>query len=385
VVWYRLAHDRKGFDPADTRILFEGSKHFGKTFRDVPLSYLDWPIGQEWIDPSSFLGKMLSLYLGRIAEGNLTHLEQEAFDTRGFSPMDAMPGDTIGTQMFEEDDPKEVHWRTPPASWMKPTLRRRKPSTWMQHRPRQKVEAEDEALNQDWSHNHGQRLLWPDGLNLLPMSTLHGRKSRSRVYWSIINHQPVLRGDEDDGQRVTQWDRCLEAIDQMNVAQDLDDLEDRHECAALMARFLAQTEGWCEESNAFKDEVEEAYLRRKDQLERREEALTDFKAAAVTDGECKRGRVRSLGRGAVQKIAADMQAARITEAIRMMRGCRTLDDLADAAMWVRNHKEDFTEHSLAKLRGWYSYFQAEITQANLEELQAKFGNQHRQQEAVAVS
>jgi hypothetical protein len=369
--------------------LFEDSQHRGKKFSELPLSYLDWLVGQEWLDSTSFLGKMLSLYLGRLAESNLTHLEHEAFDTRGFSPLDAMPGETRGTVMIQEQDPSDVHWRTPPGEWIEPTVRNRKPSTWMQHRPRSQVEAEDEALNQRWTHNHGQRLLWPDGLDLPPMPTLHGRKRRNGVYWTVSNGLPELRGKvEEDSQRVVAWDRCLEAIDQMSVTQDLEELEDRFQRATLLARLLAQAEDLPEDSNPLKDEVEEVYLRRKDQLARREETLTDFKTAAVTDdsGELagRKGRVRSQGRGAVQKIASDMQAARVTEVIRMMRGCRTLDDLADVAMWVRNHKEDFTEDSLAKLRGWYANFQAEIIQAHMQELQSKFA-WRRDQAPVPVS
>jgi hypothetical protein len=180
----------------------------------------------------------------------------------------------------------------------------------------------------------------------------------------------------------------MEAIDAMGTAQSLEDLDERHERAVLLTRLLSQSEGWAEDSNALIDELKEVFLRRKDQLERREETLTDFKAATVTDtdGEVngKKGRHRSVGRGAVQKIAADMQGARITEVIRMMRGSRTLDDLADVAMWIRNHREDFTEDSLAKLRGWYGYFQAEIVKEQLAELQAKYGPPRRE-EPVALS
>jgi hypothetical protein len=385
-VWYRLSRDPKGHDPGTTRILFEGSKHFGRTFRDVPLSYLDWLLGQPWLDPASYLGRMLSLYLGRLAESNLTHLEQEAFDTRGFSPLDAMPGERRGTVMVQEQDPLDPHWRTPPDDWIKPTVRKRKPSTWMQRRPREQIEAEDEAINQRWTHSHGQRLLWEDGLDLPPMPVLHGRKGRNRVYWTVIDGEPVLKGKEDDGLRVVAWDRCMEAIDAMGTAQDLESLDDRHQRAALLTRLLSQSEGWAEDGNALMDELKEVYLRRKDQLERREESLTDLKEAVVTDGEGTRqkGRHRSVGRGAVQKIAADMQGARITEGIRMMRGCRTLDDLADVAMWIRNHREDFTEDSLSKLRGWHAFFQAEIVKEQLAELQAKYGPP-RQDALVAVS
>ena len=48
---------------------------------------------------------------------------------------------------------------------------------------------------------------------------------------------------------------------------------------------LAMSEGLDPDSNPLKDELDESYYRRLDQLERREETLTDFKAAAVTADE----------------------------------------------------------------------------------------------------
>ena len=370
LVWYRLCRDPKGYDPGECKILFPGSKHFNKTLRDVPISYIDWLLGQDWIDPGSFFGKMLRLYAGRLARGHFTHLSEEPFDTRGFSPLDAQPGVTITVVMLEEDDPGNSHWRTPPE-WCKATvLRIRKPGNWSQCRPRVQAEAEDEAINQVWWSSQGQRLFWPDGLKLEPMAVLHGRKARSRVSWAVVEGKPVVKGGEDDGWQVTAWDRTLEAIDQVGSASDLNDLERRYQRAALLVESLAMSEDLDPDSNPIKDELDEAFFRREDQLERREEPLTDFKAAVITDGE---SRPRSLGGKVIQKLAGDMQAARVHEVIRWFRGCRTLDDLADVALWIRNNQDLFEEDSLAKLRGWIAHFKAEVVQEQLAELQRKYG------------
>jgi hypothetical protein len=370
VVWYRLCRDPGGYDPGNCKVLFPGSKHFNKTLREVPISYVDWLNGQDWIDPASFFGRMLRLYAGRLARGHFTRLSEEPFDTRGFSPLDAQPGTTLLTEMIEEDDPGNCHWRTPPE-WAKRTvLRVRKPGTWAQCRPRSQAEAEDEAINQLWWSRGGQRLLWPEGLNLPPMPLLHGRKARSRVSWAVVEGKPVVKGGQDDGLRVTAWDRALEALDRVGSAADPDDLDQLYQRAALLVDSLAMSEGLDPDSNPIKDELDEGYHRRKDQLERREESLTDFKAACVTDGE---GRPRSLGGKVVRRLAGDLQAARVHEVIRRFRGCRTLDDLADVALWVANNRDLFEEDSLARLRGWYSHFRAEVIQDQLAELQAKYG------------
>jgi hypothetical protein len=372
VVWYRLCRDPKGYDAGGCTILFEGSKHYGRTLREVPVAYVDWLLGQDWVKPDSFFGRMLRLYAGRLARSHFVRLEEQPFEPRGFSPMDAQPGVTISTVMLEEDDPGNPHWRTPPE-WCKATvLRVRKPGTWAQRRPPGQVEAEDEALNQVYWHQGGQRLLWPDGLKLDPMPVLHGRKARNRVYWAVVEGRPVVKGGEDDGLRVVSWDRTLEAIDRVSSAPDLDDLDRRYRKAAPLVESLAMSEGLDPDSNPLRDELDEGYLRRKDQLERREESLTDFKAACVTaDGDgARKGRRRAVVPGAVAKFAGDLQAARIHEVIRRFRGCRTLDDLADVALWVRNNDDLFEDDSLAKLRAWYAHFRAEVVKA---ELQAKYG------------
>jgi hypothetical protein len=370
VVWYRLSRDPRGYDPGDCKVLFDGSKHFGKTLREVPVAYVDWLLGQDWVKPDSFFGRMLHLYAGRLARTHFVRLEEQPFDTRGFSPLDAQPGTTMLTVMLEEDAPGNVHWRTP-AEWCKATvLRVRKPGTWAQRRPPGQVEAEDEALNQvRWSAG-GQQLLWPEGLRLDPMPVLHGRKARNRVYWAVVDGRPVVKGDQDEGLRVVSWDRALEAIDRVSSAPDIDDLDRRYRRAAPMVESLAMSEGLDPDSNPIKDELDEGYLRRKDQLARREEPLTDFKAACIAEGD---GRPRSLGSRVVQKLAGDMQAARVHEVIRRFRGCRTLDDLADVALWISNNRDLFEEASLAKLRAWYAHFKAEVVKEQRAELMAKYG------------
>jgi hypothetical protein len=207
------------------------------------------------------------------------------------------------------------------------------------------------------------------------MPVLHGRKARNRVYWAVVEGQPVVKGGEDDGLRVVSWDRTLEAIDRVSSAPDLDDLDRRYRRAAPLVESLAMSEGLDPDSNPLRDELDEGYLRRKDQLERREEPLTDFKATCVTaDGDgARKGRRRAVVPGAVSRLAGDLQAARVHEVIRRFRGCRTLDDLADVALWVRNNADLFEDDSLAKLRAWYAHFKAEVVKEQLAELQAKYG------------
>jgi hypothetical protein len=75
----------------------------------------------------------------------------------------------------------------------------------------------------------------------------------------------------------------------------------------------------------------------------------------------------------IGKLAADLQHARVTEVVRMLRGCRSLDDLADVALWVANHKNEFTAESLAHLRCWYARTRDEITRHHLDELLTRYG------------
>src|SRR5207248_3135638 len=156
------------------------------------------------------------------------------------------------TVMVEEDDPGNVHWRTPPEWCKRTVLRVRKPGNWSQCRPRVQVDAEDEAINQVWWSSKGQRLLWPQGLNLPPMPLLHGRKARNRVSWTVVKGKPMVKGGKDERLRVTAWDRTLEALDRMTSATDLDDLDGLYHRAALLVESLAMSEGLDPDSNPIK-------------------------------------------------------------------------------------------------------------------------------------
>jgi hypothetical protein len=138
LVWYRLCRDPDGYDSGDATILFPNSEHKGKSIREVPVSYLDWLVAQEWLDPASFFGRMARLYLGRLARGHLEHLSEEPYTSRGFNPMDALPGDWVKTYQG-------------PA-----TYNGKRPSGWSQRRPRAQTEAEDEAINQDLGRKTAQ-------------------------------------------------------------------------------------------------------------------------------------------------------------------------------------------------------------------------------------
>src|SRR5262249_32613932 len=151
-------------DPADTRILFANSRHHGKTLAEVPVSYLDWLAGQDWLDPDSFLGRMLRLCLGRLAAGALQHLAEEPYDTRGFSPTERLPGPHLLPVRVGEGP-----WRAGrlhPPWLLKEVVLRRKPSAWYQRRPPCQTWADDEATNQHWWALGSQQLLWPAGLRL---------------------------------------------------------------------------------------------------------------------------------------------------------------------------------------------------------------------------
>ncbi len=89
--------------------------------------------------------------------------------------------------------------------------------------------------------------------------------------------------------------------------------------------------------------------------------------------EFERFLARHLSGKVVQKLAGDMQAARVHEVIRQFRGCRTLDELADVTLWIRNNRNLFEQDSLTKLRAWYAHFKAEVIKEQLEELQRKYG------------
>src|SRR5262249_39279249 len=157
------------------------SQHYGKTLREVPVSYLDWLVGQSWIEPHSFFGRMARLYLGRLVDGLLLPLLEEPFDSRGFIPCQRLGGSRIVSVSIRDSGVVLKRPQDARPWWEVPEVIHRKPSAWSQHRPRQQVEAEDEALNQVWWSSRGQLLMWSDGLALETMNVLRDRQDRKRV------------------------------------------------------------------------------------------------------------------------------------------------------------------------------------------------------------
>jgi hypothetical protein len=208
---------------------------------------------------------------------------------------------------------------------------------------------EDEALGQTWWHSGGQRLLWHRGLRQSPLPVLNARRDRKKVYWSVIDNQPAVRGEDGtDVARLLGWDRALEAIDEIGGAGDLADLEDRHEEAMRLVKQLAREENWDVSSNALLDEVHQAYEARKEALERQEVCFSD--APHRVEPSARR----------TARLAGEAEAARVHECVRRMRGAKSVDDLLDEASWVRRHKDLFGEEALAHLRKWFCYFRSQL-------------------------
>jgi hypothetical protein len=323
-------------------------RHKGEEIGDLPTAYLDWALSE--------------MYLGEELEGLLKReLRQRALTvlvtTNPTDQSSARP--VLRSELWLRDEPFDSRGFVPSeARGGEP----RKPSAWTQRRPWQQIQAEEEALGQVWHHTGGQRLLWPEGLAEQPLAVSRDRQDRKRVYWAIVDGEPVVKGDDahSDVSRLQQWDYALEAIDSESAAQDLDDLEDRRGKAETLVRLLAQDEGWNPDSNALLDELIATYDRRKDALERREEVFTDLPHQTVAeddneDVQRSNGRRRSRCR---QRLGEDMEAARVHEVVRWLRSCRSLDELLDVAAWINRHNTDFREESLAKLRAWYSYLKA---------------------------
>src|SRR5262249_22899559 len=153
-----------------------------------------------------------------------------------------------------------------------------------------------------------------------PMPVLLARKDRNRVYWSVVGGEPVLKSQADHPDCVRCWDRVLEAIDLLAAHDNEDDLLDAYGRALTLLDGLALSERWDLDDNYLKEELDRAYVQRLEQLS---DQPTDF------------------------------QQARVTEAVRRMRGCETLADLEDVAGWVQCHAGDFTPESLGTLRRWY--------------------------------
>jgi uncharacterized protein (DUF3820 family) len=331
-------------DPGRARMPF--GCHAGTTLDELETSYLDWLLGNDDLELGTALRWLLTAELRRResrvpvytgeeetvvamvldADGHehrfpytrvkivgyipkLPELEHEAFDTRGFIPSEALGGGD------------------------------RKPSGWSCSRPRAVGQAEDERFNQD----HG----------LPPMPVLHAKKERKRVFWSVLDGVgPVIKdGGEDPGtdiSRLLQWDVALEALDRLAGADDLADLEARHAEAVELVRLLAHDEGWDPDSNALLDEVLQAYTARKEALERREVTFTDAPHRVEPSTRQK------------SRYSGDVEAARVHEVIRWLRGSRTQEDLLDVAAWIRRHRDEFTGEALACLRKWFVFFHAEL-------------------------
>jgi uncharacterized protein (DUF3820 family) len=346
-------------DPGQARMPF--GAHTGQTLDELETSYLDWLLGSDdlelgpalkWLATAELRRRetRLPVYDGTQEAVTLTAMDAAGhvhtfaytrpkvvgyvpklpeiedwvpYDTRGFIPSEALGGGD------------------------------RKPSAWMMSRPRAQMQVEDEVLNQTWNHAGGQRVLWREGLGLPPLPVLYARKDRKATYWSVIDGEPVIKGEDADTDvpRLLQWDAVLEALDRLAGADDLDDLEVRHVEAVELVRMLAQDEGWDLNCNALLDEVLRAYTVRKEALERREVTFTDAPHRVEPSTRQK------------ARYAGDMEVARVHEVIRWLRGCRTEDDLFDVAAWVRRHRADFIEPALACLRRWYRHFLAELRAA----------------------
>jgi uncharacterized protein (DUF3820 family) len=345
-------------DPGQARLPF--GRHQGQRLDELSTSFLDWLVGSD-IELGTALAWLVKAELGRretqvpLYDGSLEEVVEISRDAEGNAiPLKRTRDRVVGyaPKLPEVEDwvPYDTRGFIPSESLGGGD---RKPSAWSMSRPRAQVLAEDEALNQVWNHSGGQRVLWREGLGLPPLPVLHARKDRKRTYWSVIGGEPVIKGEDADTEvpRLLQWDAVLEALDRLAGADDLDDLEARHAEAVRLVWLLAQDEGWNPDSNVLLDEVLRSYTARKEALERREVTFTDAPHRVEPSARQKRN------------YAGDVEAARVHEVIRWLRGCRTEDNLLDVAAWVRRHRTDFTETALACLRRWYRHFLAELRAA----------------------
>jgi uncharacterized protein (DUF3820 family) len=348
-------------DPGRARMPF--GCHTGQTLDELKTVYLDWLVGSD-VELGAALAWLLKAELRRresrvpVYTGEQEAVVATVFDAEGYEHR--FPYTRPKVVGYVAKLPEVEDWVSFDTRGFIPSEALgggdRKPSTWMMSRPRAQVQAEDEALNQVWSHAGGQRVLWHEGLGLPPLPVLHAKKERKRVYWGVIDGVgPVIKdGGEDpdtDVQRLLQWDVALEALDRLAGADDLDELEARHAEAVELVRLLAQDEGWDPDSNALLNEVLFSYTARREALERREMTFTDAPHRVEPTTRQKR------------RYAGDVEAARVHEVIRWLRGCRTEDALLDAAAWVRRHRDAFTEAALSCLRQWYRHFLAELRDA----------------------
>jgi uncharacterized protein (DUF3820 family) len=322
--------------PGEARLPF--GKHEGEALSDVETSYLDWALGQDWLQGYHATSWLIAAELRKRSGTVLVYVDpfgppvgridrlheiedREPFDTRVFVPTERLSG-----------APGRRSWRS------------------LVRRPREAAQAEDEAVNQR--------------LGLPPMHELFERQARNRVYWARTEEDGfVIKGDDDatDADRLRSWDRALEGLDRLGGAQDLNHLDLLYAKGRAQVELLALAEGWDIGSNQLLDELDEAYRRRHDALLRQEVTFTDadHRVEGQEEGEeaaPRRRKGRSRGEGVV-----DLEPARAHEVVRRMRGCRTLEQLADVGFWVARHRDEFREETLAKLRNWFSFFRAELT------------------------
>jgi uncharacterized protein (DUF3820 family) len=334
-------------DPGQAKMPF--GAHDGEQLDELESSYLDWLVGEVELGPA--LGWLVKAELRRremvvpVYDGSEEVVLDVVRDEDGWGHVlvhtrPKVVGHVHKLEEVEGKEPYDSRGFVPSEGFGGGD---RKPSLWSQRRPRAQVAAEDELINQPRWHSGGQRLLWPAGLHLPPVCVLNDRRDRKRTYWSVVGGEPVIKGGDTDVGRLVTWDTVLEAIDQVGGAQDESDLEAAYDLALVLAGRLDQraAEGLAEMAR-------EAYESRLEVLRRKEVCFTDAEH-----------RVEPAAR-AKKKYPSGMEAARVHEAVRRMRSCRTLDDLADVGLWVRLHKDEFSAEAVVYLRKWFRQFAREI-------------------------
>ena len=142
---------RRATIQANVRSFSPGSKHFNKTLRDVPISYIDWLLGHSDLDRPRFLLRQDASTLRRptAARGHFTTSAPRSPSTPVASPpLDAQlrrgPSRSSGGRWRRTIRGILTGERLP--SGARPlVLRIRKPGNWSQCRPRVQAEAEDEG------------------------------------------------------------------------------------------------------------------------------------------------------------------------------------------------------------------------------------------------
>jgi uncharacterized protein (DUF3820 family) len=308
-------------DPGQARMPF--GCHAGQLLDELKTSYLDWLVGSD-VELGGALAWLIKAELRRrescvpVDTGEQEDVVAIVLDAEGHEhrfryTRPKVVGYVPKLPEVEDWVPYDTHGFIPSEALGGGD---RKPSAWSMSRPRAQVQAEDEALNQVWNRAGGQRLLFREGLDLPPVRVGQNRRDRNRAYWASTEAGPVLKGSDDtDVQRLKLWDSTLEALDAVGHAEDLLDLEDAYYRALRLTELLARDEHWDVSSNTLRDELDQVYGRRREQLARREVSFSD--AEKRLDPYA--GSVARWARG----DAIDMVPARVHEAVRRMRGCRS--------------------------------------------------------------